>query len=151
MLCLSVPECQIGLKDSEGLTAFDISLHGGSRSEVIPTLFYHSMLEIQETHPQEALLRVLTVTSEPVEGRAVFPGMAIFDPILARNRALVQALVDRGIDLTATNGDGDTALHVATRVDDVETTMILLQAGSDTNARDTEGRTALQLAEEIQT
>lgn len=150
MLCLSVPECLIGLRDSEGLTAFDISLRGGSRSEVIPTLFYHSMFELQETHPQEALLRVLTVTSDPVEGRAVFPGVAIFDPILDRNRALVQALVDRGIDLTVTNGDGDTALHVATRADDVETASILLKAGSNIDARDKEGRTALQLAEEIQ-
>lgn len=150
MLCLSVPECLIGLRDREGLTAFDISLRGGSGSEVIPTLFYHSMFELQETHPQEALLRVLTVTSDPVEGRAVFPGVAIFDPILDRNRALVQALVDRGIDLTVTNGDGDTALHVATRADDVETTSILLKAGSDIDARDKEGRTALQLAEEIQ-
>ncbi|KAL0634672.1 hypothetical protein Q9L58_006398 [Maublancomyces gigas] len=149
-LCLSVSECLIGLRDSEGLTAFDISLRGRNRSEVIPTLFYHSMFELQETHPQEALLRVLTVASDPVKGRAVFPGVAIFDPILDRNKALVQALVDRGIDLTVTNGDGDTALHVATRADDVETTSILLKAGSDIDARDKEGRTALQLAEEIQ-
>lgn len=131
-LCLSVPECDVGIRGRDGFTAFDISLRGGS--EVIPTLFYSSALEMEKTDPQAALLRLLTITSEPAKDKPVFPGVAIFDPILDCNTALVQALINRGIDLTARNLDGDTALHVAVKVGDVNTASMLLNAGSDVNA-----------------
>ncbi|KAL0634802.1 Ankyrin repeat and FYVE domain-containing protein 1 [Maublancomyces gigas] len=164
-LCLSVPDCDIGLKDSDGLTAFDLSMRAASGNGAIPTMFYNSMFEMEETHPQEARLRVLTITSEPASTKKlIFPGSAI----------------PGGIDLTACDIDGDTALHVAAKVGNAETARVLLQAGSDvnargfggatplhysihtrdeglvqalldgeaeSNARDNEGRTALQLAE----
>lgn len=71
MLCLSVPECQIGLKDNNGLTAFDISLQNSGGNESIPSLFYRSMMDMEDIHPQAALLRALTVMSEPATDRAV--------------------------------------------------------------------------------
>lgn len=40
-----IAQCQIGLKDEDGLTAFDISLQNEGVSESIPTLFYRSMLD----------------------------------------------------------------------------------------------------------
>lgn len=51
-LCLSVPDCDVGLKDNEGLTAFDISLRTGQ--EVIPSLLYNSIFNMEESHPQSA-------------------------------------------------------------------------------------------------
>lgn len=145
-LCLSVPECQIGLKDNDGLTAFDISLRSGNK--IIATSFYKNMFEIQETHPQAALLRVLTVSSEPAsEDRQVFPGIALFAPIEDSNVPLVKALIERGVDLTVTNEGGDTPLHVATRkVDNVEVTTMLLKAGSEVNAKRNGGATPLHYA-----
>lgn len=146
-LCLSVPECDIGLKDCNGLTAFDLSMRVAGGNEVIPTIFYNNMFEIEETHPQAALLRVLTVTSEPaVAGKSVFPGAAMFDPVRDSNVPLVKALVERGVDLTACDIDGNTALHVAAKVGNTETAKILLQAGSDVNARGCEGATPLHYA-----
>lgn len=144
-LCLSVPECEIGLKDNDGLTAFDISRRGGS--EKIPTLFYKSMFEMEESHAQAALLRVLTVTSVPAMNKPVFPGIAIFSPIEDRNTTLVKALVDRGIDLTARNKDGDTALHVAaSRAGNLEIATMLLNAGADVDAIGKGGATPFQYA-----
>lgn len=146
-LCLSVPDCVIGLKDNDGLTAFDISLRSGA-DDTIPALFYSSMFELEQRDPQAALLRVLTVTSVPAPDMPVFPGEAIFDPIEHTNLPLVQALLDRGIDLAVRNRDGDTALHVAARLGDVHVAGMLLDHGVDVDAEDSRGRTALQVAHE---
>lgn len=168
-LCLSVPECEIGLLDNDGLTAFDISLRNGNR--IITTSFYKSLFEIEETHPQAALLRILTVSSEPAADKPNFPGVAIFDPIMDRNKRLVKALIERGIDLKATNADGDTALHIAAagihavtdreatngdgdrasrvaaaNIVAVEIASMLLEAGSDVNAIGHGGATPLHHA-----
>lgn len=147
MLCLSVPECLIGLRDNPGLTAFDISLrNAGAGDDVIPNLFYKSMLELEHTHPDDALLRVLTVTSAPDTEKPIFPGEAIFDPIAHRNGPLVKALIDRGIDLTATNTSGDTALHLAIQLGDVAAATMLLEAGADVDALGSAGTTPLHCA-----
>lgn len=147
MLCLSVPECQIGLKDNNGLTAFDISLQNSGGNESIPSLFYRSMMDMEDIHPQAALLRALTVTSEPATDRAMFPGVALFPPIEDSNELLVEALINRGVDLTATNEYGDTALHAAAaKVDNVAITRKLLNAGSDVNAIGNQGATPLHYA-----
>lgn len=131
-LCLSVPDCDVGIKDNDGFKAFELAMRSGQ--EVIPALFYDSVLDMEESDPQSALLRVLTFT-DPVEDRAVFPGEAMFDPIADRNTPLVMALLNRGVDLTARNEDGNTALHVAAA--QVGSAMIaekLLEAGADINA-----------------
>lgn len=143
-LCLSISDLTVGLKDNEGLTAFDAALQTGD--EVIPTLFYESMFQLEESEPDVALLRALTITSEPPTDTALFPGEAIFNPILLRKGPLVKALVDRGIDLTTTNDDGQTALHLATGVGDVSVMETLLEAGSDANAVGMAGATPLHCA-----
>lgn len=135
----------VGLLDNDGFTAFDLSLRGGH--EETSMLFYKSVIDMDNTHPQEALLRALTVTSEPAEGRPVFPGLALFDPVESRNTSLVKALIHRGVDLTARNENGDTALHVAAAIKDhVEIAEMLLEAGSDVNAVGHGGVTALHYA-----
>lgn len=146
-LCLSVLECDVGLKDNDGLTAFDLALRAAGANEVIPTMFYRSMFEIEQSDPQTALLRALTVTSEPAQGRSPFPGEAIFAPVHDCNTPLVKALIERGVDLTARNAHGDTALHVAaTKVGNVEIAAMLLEAGSDVNAVGNGGATPLHHA-----
>lgn len=150
MLCLSIPGCDIGLKDSDGLTAFDLSRRSEHRSsaEAIQTLFYKSMFELEQENPQGALLQILTLTSDPASGdKPIFPGEAIFAPIVDRNSPLVVALIKRGIDLTATNQDGDTALHLASAiVENTEIATRLLEAGSDVNAIGNGGATPIHRA-----
>lgn len=131
-LCLSVPDCDVGLKDNEGLTAFDISPRSGQ--EAISGLFYSSMFTMEQTNPQAALLRVLTFTDSAGD-RPVFPGEALFDPIEDRNMPLVTALLNRRVDLTVRNKDGNTALHVAaSQVGSADIARKLLEAGADINA-----------------
>lgn len=145
MLCLSVPGCDVGLRDEDGLTAFDIARQNGA--EFIPNLFYKSMLDLDEIDPQAALLRVLTLTSQPAEARPVFPGTALFEPVRERNEALVQALISRGVDLTARDSGGDTPLHVAAaQVGSTKIAKLLLEAGSDVAATGGGGGTPLHSA-----
>lgn len=107
-LCLSIPEFDIGLRNKDNLTAFDLA---ATEMEIM-ALFYKSMIDLEERDPQSALLRMLTMTSEPAENKAVFPGKAIFCPIEDGNTPLVKALIKRGIDLTAQDINSDTALHL---------------------------------------
>lgn len=144
LLCLSVPDCIVGLRDTENLTAFDIAR--GIKNSTVPTLFYLSILELDKARPHEALLRMLTVTSEPATDRPVFPGEAIFDPINDRNSPLIRALIARGVDLAARK-NGDTALHVAAaQVQNSEVVAWLLEAGSDIDAIGAGGATPLHYA-----
>lgn len=146
MLCLSVPGCDVSLRDHDNLTAFDIAM--AKKDEVIPTMFYKSILELEERDPQGALLRILTVTSEPAaEHKPTFPGAALFQPIEERNPALIAALIARGVDLSARNADGDTALHVAvSMIENVDMAQTLLAAGCDVDASGGGGATALHRA-----
>lgn len=144
-LCLSVPQSEIGLKDDEGCTAFDIALRIGN--EIVASAFYRNILDMEETHPQEALLRVLTLTAKPATGRALFPGAAVFQAVEEGNEMLVEALILRGIDLTVRNEHGDTALHVAvTFCGNIEIVTMLLVAGSEVNAVGCGGATPLHYA-----
>lgn len=144
-LCLSVPDCDVGLKDKDGPTAFDISLRDGN--EKTATLFYRDIIETDTRDPQAALLRVLTISSVVEPDKSVFPGIAIFDPIHDQNKKLVAALIARGVDLTATNQQGDTALHVAAAMaDNVEIATMLLNGGSNVNAVGNGGTTPLHQA-----
>lgn len=143
-LCLSVPDCVTGLRDTHGRTAFDIAAstdHGA-----IPDLFYRNIMEIEAESPQSALLRLLTITSEPNNDAPTFPGIALFDPVEESNERLVLALIDRGIDLTARNADGDTALHVAAGKGNIVIGTAIVNAGSDVNSRGNGGATPLHHA-----
>lgn len=156
-LLLTVPGLDSGVRDATGLTAFDISLgHAGgygavqAAAEAIPSMFYRSMFEMDKVDPDSALLRLLTVTSEPVEG-AVFPGEALFRPAVASNLPLVKALMDSGVDLTATTQDDETALHLAAKQGHAEIVKVLLGNSSrgktvDVEAVAKDGLTALHYA-----
>lgn len=146
MLCFSVPGCNVGLRDHEDLTAFHIARQ--KDDEVIPSLFYKSILELEETDPQASLLQVLTVSSEPTAAiMPIFPGEAMFQPVRERNPALVAALIARGVDLTARNEDGDSALHVAAaQTGTADIARALLTAGSDIDAIGSRGATPLHRA-----
>lgn len=130
-LCLSVPDCDVGLRDNDGLTAFDLA-----PNETIQQGFYRSVFEMEETAPLDALLRVLTLTSVPAgDDKPVFPGAALFEPVEHGNTRLVAALIERRVDLTARNEHGDTALHIAAgQRDAVEIATLLVHAGADVNA-----------------
>lgn len=145
MLCLSVPDCNVGLQDEDNLTGFDLALQ--SNDDLIPNLFYQNILELDTTQPQASLLRVLTITSEPADDLPIFPGAAMFAPARDGNAVLVAALIERRVDLTVRNTAGDTALHVAaSQAGNAAVAEMLLEAGSDIDAAGSQGATALHNA-----
>lgn len=140
--CLSVTALDIGLKDADGLTAFDLACRTESQSETIPTLFYQRIFEMENEDPDGALLRILTLSSSPYSGPE-FPEEALFRPILNGNLRLVQALLDAGVNLTAVNEDQKTALHIAAEEGSAKIVQLLLERGAETEVKDNRGRTAL--------
>lgn len=109
---------------------------------IIPTLLYLNLMDMDERHLQTALLRMLTMTSTPVQNKVVFPGAAIFEPIGDSNTPLVKVLIDH----TVRNSSGDTALHVAAESSQVEIAIRLLSAGSGVDAKGKGGATPLHYA-----
>lgn len=150
-LCLSITSCDVGICDVDGLTALDITRLHHDRSEAIQNLFYRRMIDLDETHPQAALLRVLTPTAEPASNvdSPIFPAQAILDPVRDQNWPLVSALVKRGIDPTGRDAHGNSALHVALDIGNTDVVVQLLQGGSDTDAVDSAGVTAVQHAHHV--
>lgn len=157
---LTVPGLDSGLRDVDGFTAFDTSCEHvtphdsadatADKTEEISTLFYRNMLELDRVDPDSALLRLLTVTSDPDEG-AVFPGEALFCPVVANNLPLVKALMASGVDLSATNDDPETALHLAAKEGHVDMVEALLGNSSrgmtvNVGATTRDGLTALHYA-----
>lgn len=63
-LCLSVPGCDIDLRDNENLTAFEVSLRGAGENAAIPPLFYKIMAEMVEKRTPAPVLRVVIDTPE---------------------------------------------------------------------------------------
>lgn len=124
--CLSIPGLNTGLKDAAGLTAFDLSCRHEDEHETLPTLFYGSMMDMEKRDPDGALLQLLTLSSEPEEEGPVFPGVAIFGPVVRNNLPLVVALMEVGVDVTTTNEDQETALHLAAKEGHAEIVGVLL-------------------------
>lgn len=62
------------------------------------------------------------------------------------NKALVQLLIDKKVDLEARNSTGDTALMLACWNNYPEIAEMLINAGADVNAKNIKGRTALHIA-----
>lgn len=158
---LTIPGLNSGLRNADGLTAFVVSCEGVSsgttdttadQPEALSTLFHRSILAMDRADPDGALLRLLTITSDPDEGD-VFPGEALFRPVLARNLPLVNALMETGVDVTAINEDGETALHNPAKAGYLEILRAHLENPSrgswfDLKAKAKDGRTPLDLATE---
>jgi|SRR5882672_5701217 len=71
---------------------------------------------------------------------------ALIDAVKRHDRTAVSALLDRGADVKATEGDGATALHFAAEGDDLALIDALLLAGADVNAKTRFNVTPLELA-----
>jgi serine/threonine-protein phosphatase 6 regulatory ankyrin repeat subunit B len=64
-------------------------------------------------------------------------------PVTATRHTVVRALLQAGADVNAVDKDGNTTLHKATEIGDVELVQLLLAAGANVNARTRDGGTAL--------
>src|SRR5262252_8001881 len=62
------------------------------------------------------------------------------------DRAAIRALLEKHVDLNASQADGMTALHWAAYLDDLETARLLMKAGADVKATNHYAVTPLSLA-----
>lgn len=83
-----------------------------------------------------------------VVGRATAagPDLRLVDAMAQRDAALVQSLLDEGLDVNTARGDGVTALLWAAHWDDLDAAEMLLRAGAAVNAADDHGVTPLARA-----
>jgi ankyrin repeat protein len=70
----------------------------------------------------------------------------LIDAVKRHDAAAVNALLDRGADVGAAEGDGTTALHWAAQADDLALVELLLEAGASAQARNRFDVTPLELA-----
>ena len=82
----------------------------------------------------------------PAVSPAAGPGEQLVEAVRNGDAAVVRALVERGVDVTAPAGDGATALHWAAYADDLETAELLLRAGASVDATNDLGVTPLWVA-----
>jgi uncharacterized protein len=82
---------------------------------------------------RSALFRVALLLAASRSGVAAEPSPLI-EAAQRRDRVAVNALLDRGADVNATEGDGSTALHVAAKNDDLPMIELLLDAGAAADA-----------------
>jgi len=73
-------------------------------------------------------------------------GIPLIDAVKQKNKAAVQALLQKRADVNASEGDGATALHWAAYRDDAEIVDLLIRAGAKVNAANDLKITPLYLA-----
>jgi len=76
------------------------------------------------------------------------PDTSLADAVQHRDKAAVQTLLKKKVDVNASQGDGDTALHWAAYNEDAETASLLIRAGANVKAVNHYGVTPLILASE---
>ncbi len=134
----------INQKDREGLTALDYAQRDGKTSTVELLKQYQEKTDnntIYE-HPKIPERRVL-----PNRKTFDYKGhQELMDAVDMRDYKLVETALEKHIDINVRNGDGDTALMVATRHYEVKMVEFLLKNKADVNARNANGETALMIA-----
>jgi ankyrin repeat protein len=92
--------------------------------------------------------KMLLAISEGASMTRMFSAVEKSDksPATANRLAIVRTLIEGGVDVNAADKEGDTALHKATQMGDVEVIGLLLASAADVNARTKTGRTALMTA-----
>src|SRR2546426_9798575 len=68
------------------------------------------------------------------------------DAVMKGNKAAVRSLLQKKADVNAAQSDGTTALHWASRLDDLETADLLIHSGANVSAATRGGATPLELA-----
>ena len=88
----------------------------------------------------------LTVVALLLATTASADSTPLIAAVKAGNVAAVQSLLEQRVDVNAPEADGTTALHWASRADDLEMVRVLLRAGGNAKLANRYGVTALQLA-----
>jgi len=73
-------------------------------------------------------------------------GLPLVDAVKRQDTEALSRLVERQVDLDATEADGATALHWAVYQDDLDVARVLIRAGADAAASNDHGVTSLSLA-----
>src|SRR2546423_222735 len=91
-------------------------------------------------------IAVLLVAAGVVAIQAANSDPALVEAAKQKNGEAVRALLKKGVDVNAPQGDGATALHWAAHWDDVAMADLLLRAGANVKAANDRGATPLWVA-----
>ena len=125
---------------------------GGTKEDSPPTMNDHAILASSRSGNVRTLKLLLEDGRIDPDARlGVHSVTALYGAVLYERTEAVKILLSSGRVNPNIAGDwGNTPLHTAVRIHDVETAKLLLEAGAKVDITDTEGRTALDLAKETQ-
>jgi len=92
------------------------------------------------------MIPALLVASLMAVAAPAGPDTRLAEAAMKRDTAGVRSLIGQKVDVNAPGKDGTPALHWVVRVDDLETTQLLIKAGADVKLADRYGVTPLYLA-----
>jgi hypothetical protein len=93
--------------------------------------------------------RLLAAGANPNEGRFIGGATPIFFGLMHNNAEIVEAMIEKGADVKATDGSGSTTLMWAAYNERADTRLVekLLKLGVDPNTKNKKGETALEWAQ----
>lgn len=79
---------------------------------------------------------------------SVIMGNQLFEAVIAKNKTLVQVMVENGADVNLVDSRGMTPLMHSAKIHDPWISRFLVNNGADSSIKDLYGRTALDVAKE---
>lgn len=142
---LQVPGLEVSLRSNEGETAYDLARQ--NKDHTIGLIFMINVLELDQHNPDEALLRILTMSSEPYHPDAPpHNPVDLFAACTKGNEKLVDALIYAGVDVNAVDDHQSTSLIEAAKHGHATVVSTLITANANINAIDSGQVTALDFA-----
>jgi ankyrin repeat protein len=86
---------------------------------------------------------VIAATTVTTSGQSAFP---LIDAVRRQEISLVQAVLNKGVDINSMQGDGATALHWAVHLDNLPIVELLIRTGANVNVSNDLGVTPLFIA-----
>ena len=144
------------IADDDGETCLHGAFRGACNTEVLQTIIDHGA-DVNATFKNNCTVLMVATTDSNTDHTNVLP-KAGADPNIADghgetclhhavryacNKEVLQAIIDHGADVNATNEKNWTALMIASAMSNIDAINVLLKAGADPNIADAHGDTFL--------
>lgn len=135
----------IEAKDLHGQTALHLALIYGC--DAVTRVLLDSGANVHNAcHLQSTLHLLADGLHLSADGLHLFSDELHLSADREGDESIGKMLLDKGVDIEAQDGEGRTALHLASNGGRLNVVRLLLEHGADTGARDKAGRTAFDIA-----